>query len=66
MLCCICKEHEATVHLTQTVTATNQIRKVDLCEQCAEKKGVNDPTGLSLLELLRGTEFSTNTSRLQK
>jgi protein arginine kinase activator len=66
MLCCMCKEQEATVHLTQPVIATNQIRKMDLCEQCAESKGVNDPTGFLLAELWQATEFSTNTSRLQK
>jgi protein arginine kinase activator len=66
MLCCMCKEEEATVHLTQTVIATNQIRYLDLCEECAESTGVNDPTGFSLAELLQATEFSTNTSRLQK
>jgi protein-arginine kinase activator protein McsA len=62
MLCCICKENETTVHLTQTVIATNQIRNLDLCEQCAESNGVNDPTGFSLAYLLQATEFSTQTS----
>jgi len=52
---------EATVHLTQTVIATNQIRNLDLCEQCAESKGLNDPAGFSLAELLQATEFSTQT-----
>ena len=66
MLCCICKENETTVHLTQTVIATNQIRNVDLCEQCAESNGLKNPAGVSLAELLQATEFSTHTSRLQK
>jgi protein-arginine kinase activator protein McsA len=48
MLCCICKGQEATVHLTQTMTATNQIRNLDLCEHCAESKGVNGLPGFSL------------------
>ena len=52
MLCCVCKEREATVHLTQIVG--DQMQKVDLCKQCAEKKGVNDPTGFSLADLLLG------------
>ena len=43
MLCCICKEKEATVHLTQI--AGDKMQKVDLCEECAKTKGVNDPTG---------------------
>jgi protein arginine kinase activator len=40
----------ATVHLTQIVK--NQIQKVDLCEECAQSKGVTDPEGFSLAELL--------------
>ena len=52
MLCCICKEREATVHLTQI--AGDKMQKVDLCEECAKTKGVNDPTGFSLADLLMG------------
>ena len=52
MLCCICKSKEATVHLTQI--AGEQMQKVDLCEECAKTKGVDDPTGFSLADLLLG------------
>lgn len=52
MLCCICKEREATVHLTQI--QGDKMQKVDLCEECAKTKGVNDPTGFSLADLLLG------------
>jgi protein arginine kinase activator len=52
MLCCICKEKEATVHLTQI--AADKMQKVDLCEECAKHKGVNDPAGFSLADLLLG------------
>jgi len=52
MLSCICKEKEATVHLTQI--AGDKMQKVDLCEECAKTKGVNDPTGFSLADLLLG------------
>ncbi|MCX6922497.1 MAG: UvrB/UvrC motif-containing protein [Verrucomicrobia bacterium] len=52
MLCCICKVKEATVHLTQI--AGDKMQKVDLCEECAKTKGVNDPTGFSLADLLLG------------
>ena len=52
MLCCICKEKEAKVHLTQIVN--DKMQKVDLCEQCAKDKGVNDPAGFSLADLLLG------------
>ena len=51
-MCCVCKEKEATVHLTQI--AGDKMQKVDLCEECAKQKGVNDPTGFSLADLLLG------------
>ena len=40
----------ATVHLTQIVN--NKVHKVDLCEECAQAKGVTDPSGFSLADLL--------------
>jgi len=52
MKCCVCKNREATVHLTQI--AGDKVHKVDLCEECAKNKGVNDPTGFSLADLLLG------------
>ena len=48
--CSICGE-DANVHLTQIVNS--KIRKVDLCESCAQKKGVTDPEGFSLAELFK-------------
>ena len=52
MLCCFCKEKEAKVHLTQIVG--DKMQKVDLCEDCAKKKGVNDPTSFALADMLLG------------
>jgi len=52
MLCSICKEKEATVHLTNI--AGDKMQKVDLCEDCARSKGVNDPAGFNLADLLLG------------
>ncbi|MBI4027219.1 MAG: UvrB/UvrC motif-containing protein [Verrucomicrobia bacterium] len=52
MKCDVCKEAEATVHLTQIVSG--DIQKVDLCEACAKAKGVSDPTGFSLADMLLG------------
>jgi len=51
-MCCVCKEKKATVHLTQ-ITG-DKMQKVDLCEECAKHKGVNDPAGFSLADLLLG------------
>ena len=48
MLCCTCKEKPATVHLTQIVG--DKMQKLDLCEDCAKTKGVNDPTGFALAD----------------
>lgn len=56
MLCCICKEKEATVHLTQIIG--EDMQKMDLCETCAKTKGVNDPAGFSLADLLLGLSGS--------
>src|SRR5258708_18854836 len=47
--CDICSK-PATVHLTQIVNS--KIHKVDLCEACAQAKGVTDPSGSSLADLL--------------
>jgi len=49
--CDLC-DKPATVHLTQIVNS--QVHKVDLCEECAKAKGVTDPSGLSLSQLLMG------------
>ena len=40
------------MHLTQIVG--DKMQKVDLCEECAKAKGVNDPAGFSLADLLLG------------
>ncbi len=48
----ICKQNDAKVHLTQIVG--DKMQKVDLCEDCAKTKGVNDPAGFSLADLLLG------------
>lgn len=47
--CGLCGK-QATVHLTQIVN--NKIHKVDLCESCAQSKGVTNPEAFSLAELL--------------
>jgi protein arginine kinase activator len=52
MLCDICKKNVATVHLTQMIEG--KTKKVDLCESCSKEKGVDDPTGFSLADLLLG------------
>lgn len=52
MLCDICKKTVATVHLTQLIDG--KTKKVDMCEACSKEKGVDDPAGFSLADLLLG------------
>lgn len=52
MLCMICKQNAAQVHLTQIVD--DKIKKVDLCEECAKRKGINDTPGFAIADLLLG------------
>ena len=52
MQCSICKEKPATVYLTQIVG--DKMQKLDLCEECAKAKGVNDPAGFALADLMLG------------
>jgi protein arginine kinase activator len=51
MKCDFC-EQKATVFLTQLVEG--QMKKVCLCDNCAKERGVTDPTGFSLADLLLG------------
>jgi protein arginine kinase activator len=52
MLCDICKQNVAKVHLTQIIEG--KTKKIDLCEDCSKAKGIDDPTGFSLADLLLG------------
>ncbi len=70
MECDICGK-KAKVHLTQLVGG--QIKKIALCDDCAKEKGVTDPTGFALAEMLLGkatgkpvappVPFATGTAR---
>jgi protein arginine kinase activator len=51
MKCDFC-DQKATVFLTQLVEG--QMKKVCLCDPCAKERGVTDPTGFSLADLLLG------------
>ena len=52
MNCDVCKQNQATVFLTQIVDG--KMQKVNLCESCSKEKGVTDPTGFALADLLLG------------
>jgi protein arginine kinase activator len=51
MQCSVCKEKPATVHFTQIVG--EKMQKLDLCEECAKAKGMNDP-GFAYADLVLG------------
>ena len=51
MTCDFCEQKD-TVFLTQLVEG--QMKKVCLCDNCAKERGVTDPTGFSLADLLLG------------
>jgi len=52
MLCEICKTQEATVHLTQVIDGS--IKKLHLCEQCAQQSGFDMQGPISITDILVG------------
>jgi protein arginine kinase activator len=52
MKCDVCAAKTASVFLTQIVKGDMQ--KINLCESCAKEKGVTDPTGFQLADMLLG------------
>ena len=47
-------DNQATVHLTQILNG--QMHKMDLCETCAQAKGVTNPENLSISNLMDKVE----------
>lgn len=60
MMCALCKDKEATVHLCQV--EGDKTESLDLCEDCAKTKGLNDPKSISLEALLESLEDPTGDS----
>ena len=52
MVCDICGNNEATVHLTEIIN--NQMTKLHLCEGCAREKGADMEEHFGLADLLAG------------
>ncbi|NLF38232.1 excinuclease ABC subunit B [bacterium] len=50
MLCSLCKKNEATIHYTEVVN--NQVKKIDICDQCAKSKGINIELPFSFSDIL--------------
>lgn len=55
MKCDLC-DQPASLFLTQIVNG--QMQKVNLCEQCSKEKGITDPAGFALADLLMGAGTS--------
>ena len=57
MLCELCKQTQATVHLTEIVN--EQMTELHLCEACANQKGAQVESHFGLADLLSGlSDFS--------
>lgn len=57
MLCEVCKQSQATVHLTEIVN--DQMTELHLCETCANQKGTQVESHFGLSDLLSGlADFS--------
>jgi protein arginine kinase activator len=62
MICELCKEHEATVHLTQVIDGS--IKKLHLCEECAAKSGIDVHGPISITDILLGMGIKPKESDL--
>ena len=61
MQCNFC-DNKATVFLTQLVDG--EMKKMCLCEECAEDKGVTDPAGFSLADSVMGEGQASGQSEM--
>lgn len=60
MKCDVCQAEDATVYFSQLIEG--KLKKVNLCKGCAEEKGVTDPTGFALADMLQGMGQETVTA----
>jgi len=76
MKCECCSEKEATIHLTQVIEG--EVKKLNLCQDCAQKNGIDLNSPISITDVLLGlgqpvaqnmksdmTEFDLSCSRCQ-
>lgn len=52
MLCDICKKNEAVVHYAEVING--EIKKINICEECAKKKGFGVEVSFSMGDILGG------------
>lgn len=61
MNCDVCQKEKASVYFSQLIEG--KLQKVNLCKACAEEKGVTDPTGFALADMLEGMGQETVTEK---
>ena len=52
MICECCHETEATIHLTQVIDG--EVKKLNLCQGCAQKNGIDLNSPISITDVLLG------------
>ena len=52
MLCDICKNRQASVHLTEIIN--DEVTELHICEECARKKGISMQQQFGIADLLSG------------
>ncbi|HSR87484.1 MAG TPA: hypothetical protein VLL07_00905, partial [Pontiella sp.] len=52
MICECCHEAKATIHLTQVVDG--EVKKLNLCQECAQKNGIDLNSPISITDVLLG------------
>lgn len=62
MNCDVCQTEKATVFFSQM--ADGKLQKVNLCKGCADEKGVTDPTGFALADMLEGMGEESETESI--
>ncbi|MEM9017655.1 MAG: UvrB/UvrC motif-containing protein [Verrucomicrobiota bacterium] len=62
MKCDVCQKDNATIFFSQVVDG--KLQKVNLCKECADEKGVTDPTGFALADMLDGMGEQTETETI--
>lgn len=52
MKCEVCHQEEATIHLTQVIDG--EVKKINLCQKCAQESGIDLNSPISITDVLLG------------
>lgn len=63
MKCECCHEAEATIHLTQVIDG--EVKKLNLCQECAQKNGIDLNSPISITDVLLGLGSQPSTQKEQ-